>query len=329
MPKRSNLFQKVVRVLHEAIADETTVEESGSLIDSDTGSEREVDVLIKMTAAGNELILAIEATATGRRADVTWVESMLMKHTKLPSNKLVLISEAGFSEDARTKAQKNDATPIAPEDLPKDFEGGDVINKLGAIYAKVISLDLLEVEANCEISQGARTEMVNPPPKVEVFLEDGTRYGTLVDLVQSLFHESFLKIAEQVDLANVTEKVERNVKLDFTETPTVLRQGDAKAQRVCLNPMSEGDSLGLWPILGAHFEARMRIEVGEIPLAHKRLESVSEGYSYGQGQIGESTATFVVSKTAEGQKGRMILEGSDGPLEGELNLIDQEPAENV
>lgn len=80
MPQRSNLFQKVVRVLHQEIASDATVEESGFLIDSDTGEEREVDVVIETITAGHKLIVAIEATAAGRKADVGWVEQMLKKH---------------------------------------------------------------------------------------------------------------------------------------------------------------------------------------------------------------------------------------------------------
>jgi hypothetical protein len=322
LPQRSNLFQKVVRVLHQTIAVEAIVDESGFLIDSDTGSEREVDVVIKTTSAGHELILAVEATAAGRRADVIWVESMLMKHAKLPSNKLVLVSEAGFSEDARTKAEENGATTIAPDDLPVDFDGGDIINKLGAIYVKMISLDILDVEVDGEDPEAGQTQTLEPPPLVEIFLEDGSSYGSFADLVRAHFHERFLEIAEQVDLANVTETVEKDVRLKLTD-PSVTRQNEDKPQRVCLNPMSDGKSLGPWPIRSACLKARMRIEVGEIPLTHKRLGPVSDGYSYGEGQVGESKATFVVSKTAKGAKGRMIVEGADGPQEGELNLVDQ------
>src|SRR5690242_4424312 len=210
MPQRSNLFQKVVRVLHQAIAEGATVKESGFLIDSDTESKREVDVIIRTTSAGHEVILAIEATAAGRKADVTWVESMLMKHAKLPSNKLVLVSEAGFSDDARRKAEENGATPIAPEDLPDDFDGGDVINRLGAIYVKMISLEPVEVEVDCEEPGVASHHTLDPPPIVEVFLEDGSSCGSLVDLVRSSFHQQFLEIATQVDLANITEPIEKD-----------------------------------------------------------------------------------------------------------------------
>jgi hypothetical protein len=327
VPQRSNLFQKVVRVLHQEIAAEATVEESGFLVDADTGQEREVDVLIKTVTASHELIVAIEATSTGRKADVSWVESMLKKHEKLPSDKLVLVSEAGFSNSAREKAEKNGATPIAPEDLPEDFDGGDVIHKLSAIYPKSMSLDLLNVEANCDAPNGTGIEKLEPPPTVELFLEDGTRYGTLRDLVAAHFHERFLKIADQVDLANVTEKVEKNVTLALTDA-TVRLQGNGDPQRLCLKPMVEGNSLGLWPVRDARLKAKMTIEAGEIPLVHKRLARVSEAYSFGEGQVGESKATFVVSQTDDGPRGRMILEGTEETHEGEIHRVDQEATED-
>lgn len=82
--------------------------------------------------------------------------------------------------------------------------------------------------------------------------------------------------------------------------------------------------MGLWPIRTARLKARIRIDVGDIPLTHKRLERVSEGYSFGEGKVGENKATFVVSQTADGTSGRMIFEGAEKTQEGELQLVDQE-----
>lgn len=77
MPKRTNLFQRVVKILHENIAGDATVEESAMLRDSASESDREVDVVITTVITGQEIRIGVEATATSTPADVTWIDQMI------------------------------------------------------------------------------------------------------------------------------------------------------------------------------------------------------------------------------------------------------------
>src|SRR5438034_62901 len=140
MPRRSNLFPNVVAVIHEHMAGDATVEESALLRNSLTGEEREVDVVITSRVAGHELVLAAEATAAGRPADTGWVERMLGKHRNLQTDKLVLVSEGGFTKQARQLALKENAVPLAPEDLAGDDPAYQIVNHLRSIWPKVVSL---------------------------------------------------------------------------------------------------------------------------------------------------------------------------------------------
>ena len=98
MPRRSNLFQDVVGIIHRHMAGEATVEESAMLEDRLTGEEQEVDVVIRGRTGQHETVVSVEATARRRKADVSWVREMVGKHQHLPTNKLVLVSESGFSK---------------------------------------------------------------------------------------------------------------------------------------------------------------------------------------------------------------------------------------
>ncbi|WP_162264468.1 hypothetical protein [Thiobacillus denitrificans] len=73
--------------------------------DKITGEQREVDVLIATNASGYEVNIAIEVVARGRKADTPWVESMRSKHSSLPTDKLILVAEAGFYAPALAKAK--------------------------------------------------------------------------------------------------------------------------------------------------------------------------------------------------------------------------------
>ena len=75
MPRRSNLFQDVVAVVHRLLGAGAEIEESAMLVHRQTGGRREVDVVIRSVVAGQEIVVSVEAAASGRRADVEWASS--------------------------------------------------------------------------------------------------------------------------------------------------------------------------------------------------------------------------------------------------------------
>lgn len=134
MPKRRNLFQEVVEILHRHMAGDATVEASAMLPSQSTGALREVDVVIRAKQAGHDVIVSVEAMARSRKADRTWVDSMVGKHADLPTSKLVLVSQRGFTEDARAAALARNAVPLAPEDLPSSNRDRDVLKAVPALW---------------------------------------------------------------------------------------------------------------------------------------------------------------------------------------------------
>jgi hypothetical protein len=97
MPKRTNDFQKLIYVIKQNLADDAEVKESKLLRDLVTGAEREVDVCIKKPVGGHLVTISVECRDRERPAHVGWVEEMIKKHERLPTNVLVLVSAGGLS----------------------------------------------------------------------------------------------------------------------------------------------------------------------------------------------------------------------------------------
>lgn len=105
MPKRSNDFQQLIYLIHHQLASEATVTESKFLHDRAAGAEREVDIVIETQVGNYSVIIGIECQGRGRVASVEWVEQMVAKHQTLPTDKLILVSQSGFSPNAHKKAK--------------------------------------------------------------------------------------------------------------------------------------------------------------------------------------------------------------------------------
>lgn len=115
MPKRHNIFQDLMASIHQQLDSPNRVTESEMLRDSSTGQEREVDLVIRSSAAGYEIIISVECTDRRRPVTVEWVEQMCCKHNNLPTQKLVLISKSGYTEAAHSKALALRAEPLSLE----------------------------------------------------------------------------------------------------------------------------------------------------------------------------------------------------------------------
>jgi hypothetical protein len=114
MPVRSNIFQRLVAAIHSDLGQGWRVTESRLLADSRTGEQREVDIVAEASIGGYPITISVEVRDRGRRADVTWVESMAQKHADLPTSKLALWSPTGFSSSAIAKAKALGVEVITP-----------------------------------------------------------------------------------------------------------------------------------------------------------------------------------------------------------------------
>ncbi len=295
MPQRTNLFQEVVEILHRHMAGDAMVEASAMLPSRSTGALREVDVAIRAKQAGHEVIVSVEAVDRSRKADRPWVDSMVGKHADLPTSKLVLVAQKGFTRDARAAALAQNAVPLAPEDLPSTDRDGAVIRAVPALWPKFVSFSIDRVDVNFT-DEGVPTDGWGDTYPT-VFVDEGT-LGDLMELMQRLYKARFPELMDQIDLANKAEdSVDRwmlvivPVEGDELQLPI---DGELKTLFV-LNENGMGYSLRRIRAYG-----KAEIKVGEIPLTHGRLGDLNVNFGYGEGKVAGRDALLVISERDEG-----------------------------
>jgi hypothetical protein len=301
MPKRTNLFQEVVEILHRHMAGDAPVEASAMLPSQKTGALREVDVVIRAKQAGHDVIVSVEAMARSRKADRQWVEQMVAKHADLPTSKLVLVSEKGFTKDARRAAFADNAVPLAPEDIRSGNPEEDVMNAVPALWPKVVSFTVEELSVKFT-DGGVPLDGWGDVPATVFVPDEGDGVivlGDLMDLVQRLYGARFDELMKQIDVANATEDSVK--KFTLVVAPA---EGDELQLPVdgilktlfLLNENGVGYSLRRVVAVG-----KGEIKVGRIPLTQGRLGDWSVSFGYGEGKVGDRDALVVVSEQDEGQ----------------------------
>lgn len=317
MPKRTNLFQQVVTIIQQHMARDATVEPSGWLVNRLTGEKREVDVVIRQQVAGYEVIVSVEATAGGRKADAAWVESMVQKHRNLPTSKLVLVSQAGFYAPARKLAEAENAVALAPEDLAVDDPAYVVVNALPSLWPKVLTIKPETARVVVRRPSGDLLKVRDVPPDARVFWQDGREVGAMVDVFRALYGANFAKSAEQIDLAGITEDIDRFFQV--TVGPPLIIKVDGNPQCLYLQ-WEESDPHELHEIQALDVRGTATVRVGEIPLHHRRLGEIA--YSYGEGKVGAQSVLLVVSEDEGGGKVTIQFGADDEDVRSA-----QEPAE--
>jgi hypothetical protein len=299
VPKRTNLFQEVVSIIHEHLADGSEIERSAMVPNRLTGELREVDVLLRSsTPPGYETVIGIEAASRSRRAAVDWVEEMIAKHKNLPTDKVVLVSERGFTEQARALAIAEKMVPITAEILEHEDPALQVINSLRSLWPKHISLT----------PEGARVWIDNPDVGVEViqapwslrvFAEDGSSIE-LRHVTHALIEANWHRTIDQIELADIAEDVDAYAVIRVGPGWTVKLEGEQRSLYV--ERRLEGQTPELLRIDGMEVTAKAVIRVSEIPLHHRRLTEIDVDYAFGEGLIGDRQALVVVTEGGDGGK---------------------------
>lgn len=165
-----------------------------------TGELREVDVVIRAQLAGQLVVVAVEATM--QRAGSPWVESMLQKHAELPTDRLVLVAERGFSRGARKLAEARGASAIAPEELA-DLDGAASI-VLGLESATTMSIAMLPTRVCIDVMThgGEALTITDASGAVAVSVADGQIVGDLNQLVEFYLGLERMRSIHALDLAD-------------------------------------------------------------------------------------------------------------------------------
>lgn len=181
MPLRTNAFQRIVALLNATLAEQCTVVESAMLRDKVTNEEREVDILIAAKAGTYKFTIGIEVVSWGRPAGTPWVERMRARHENLPVDKLVLVSDSGFTKPAEVKARFYGIETLTMESaLNTDWNLVANLSKTGAFEVTTLKYDCSLV---CAFADGSR-KLIDAPLHANFTADTGVK--TLDEFVRLL-----------------------------------------------------------------------------------------------------------------------------------------------
>jgi hypothetical protein len=187
MSKRTNTFQQLIHYIHEQNEGrDATVTESASLEERQIVEEqvlREIDVLIEKEVNGKIVKIAVECRDRKDRDDIKWIDSLIGKYLHLGVDKVIAVSDSGFTKGALLKAKTNNIEPRTLEEaLGIDFK--NEFMKLGFVNVSH-EFTLYQISLECEPPISDKVT-----PQEMVYVKGGEESLTLYDLVELCMKEA-------------------------------------------------------------------------------------------------------------------------------------------
>ncbi len=289
MPIRTNEFQRLIAVIQSHLDPGSTVAESAMLTDSATSTRREVDVVISGRVGGQAVTVAIECRDRSRGPDVTWVDEMHTKHSRLPTNVLVLVSHKDFTPEARRIARVygirclflDDVDPTAPDRLFPDVQ---------SLWGKGWEITIVRVEISVAALGQLPPEHFKAFPSNDIFLDDGTELGSAAQLANTL-----------VRTQQVLDKMATEAQPEHGFVELVLDNPTFQGSPICVQKI---EPLTLRTIERIRVVGKCKVTVDEFPLRHGVLEGLR--VAWGTGSLLGRPAMLVATRSSD-QEARISL----------------------
>jgi hypothetical protein len=119
-------YEKRIKDLVKALDANASVEHNAKIRGLLSGVERQIDVLVEGTIAGQSIRVVVEAKRHGRRITIETVDGFVGKLLDLGAERGIIYSYAGFTEGALRRAgkQRNPAIALERFEMPTEMADG-------------------------------------------------------------------------------------------------------------------------------------------------------------------------------------------------------------
>ncbi len=189
MPARTNRFQRLIAIIQSHLEPGALVEESKFLPDRHTGTPREVDVVVSGRVARQAIVISLECRDHERSQSVKWVEEMQSKHSRLPTNLLVLVSSTPFSTEALSIAGFYGIKCLTWSDVDSDAPDR-LFPTATSLSGKAWTLEIDRVEVHVGQDGSLAPEWFKASPGTVVYLDGSPETSTIVSNVVQIMLRS-------------------------------------------------------------------------------------------------------------------------------------------
>jgi hypothetical protein len=118
-----------------------------------------IEARIEGTVDGEIVNYSIEYCDYKRRATVTWIDAMLKKHERLPTDVLILAARNGFTPETERVAKAHKARLLKFENL-KDNKIASLFKEISSLVGKTFTLTPTPISVELAASDSFDSEVI-------------------------------------------------------------------------------------------------------------------------------------------------------------------------
>lgn len=294
MPKRTNRKQQLIEMLRKLLAPQGATVTTSKLLPftSETPAltkvKREVDIVAEIEVDGQTFTQCFEVVGRSRPMDMTWVEQMIGKHERLPTDRLFLVSWSGFAKTALALAL---ATPRV---IPVSVRAERGSTRL---VAEQVNLTLQRVKPTVVLPDGRATEMPPAPDDLALFSSSCEEKGTIKQLAMWLLKLPTIGQA-------MLEEAHRNPRRDEMKWfEAKLPLVDAPVNDLYLRNEDKNEMQRLIAVvLGGHFKFNSEPVDLTLQRQHNERSGTADGV-FGHGEVALGGQRHLVVASIDGEQG--------------------------
>jgi hypothetical protein len=273
MPKRSNEFQRLIKRIYEQLANSgsgETVKESEMIADVSTGVLREVDVLLEREVFGHKVRIAVECRSRNRKnksgkrkQSVEWIDQLKGKYSTLPIDKVIAVSESGFTENARLHAQHSKIELVTIEEA-NEMDWPTQFHKF-RLFTFAFSKDVKPRTMQLRFKSKSN-RIIDLPLNTIIYDDSGKEVTTLSNYGKRLFDDNHVKMFQFLESEYSNERLleEFPNEVDLREKVITVTMTEKPDHRMFV---SDHDSTFL-EIIEFGLVLDVSFQVDEVPLTH-------------------------------------------------------------
>jgi hypothetical protein len=255
MPKRSNDFQKLIKVIYDQLAPKgATITEPALLYETSSGKEREVDILIEFKAIDVQWRMCVECRKRSRSNSVEWIDSLIGKYHDLAVDRIIAVSDKPFTEAAVEKAS---ARRIKLITLEKAIETNwnDEFGRL--IFARTVRNERVR-EVQVDSDRPFTSKLLHEDTILDERDQHVSSWGDYVKTIYDRYYDTLSKAMHDA----WTEQLAKDIDTTGRTLTTVVKYRPPVKRFV---QKSDGQK---YPIIEVRLLVSSTLQVTQIPMQH-------------------------------------------------------------
>ncbi len=184
--RKGRSFELLVERIKHLKIPNAVIKSPEKVKDADTGTEREVDVGVRIERETGSIFIAVECRDRGEVQDITWIEQLITKKQSIQADLVIAVTSSAFTGPARTKASIHGVQLRTVE----EFDPQEILTWADETYVEICRIGLKTL--NLRILPETGLQLPKPADQYKYYFEDTNEITDFTEFLKRIWDNNLL-----------------------------------------------------------------------------------------------------------------------------------------